>query len=87
MIESLACGTPVVAFRGGSVDEVLEDGISGFIVDDLDQAVDAALRVDTIDRRACRASFERRFTVEQMAAEYVQLYQDLCGDVRGELAS
>lgn len=75
MIEALACGTPVIAFRGGSVDEVLEDGVTGFIVEDLDQAVDAARRIHTIHRWACRESFESRFTVERMADDYLQLYR------------
>ena len=74
MIEALACGTPVVAFRGGSVDEVIEDGVSGFIVDTLEGAVAAAHRVHTLDRRACRASFERRFRASRMAADYLELY-------------
>jgi glycosyltransferase involved in cell wall biosynthesis len=74
MIEALACGTPVVAFRGGSVDEVIEDGVTGFIVETLDDAVAAARRVETLDRRACRASFERRFLASRMAAEYLELY-------------
>ena len=75
MIEALACGTPVVAFRGGSVAEILEDGVTGFIVDSLEEAIDAAARVDTLDRRACRESFESRFTAERMASEYLHLYQ------------
>ncbi len=81
MIEALACGTPVVAFRGGSVEEVIEDGVTGFIVDNLEEAVDAARRIDTIDRRACRASFVRRFTATQMASDYLQLYRTV---LRGE---
>src|SRR5205085_7523293 len=54
MIEALACGTPVVAFRGGSVDEILEHGVSGYIVETLDEAIEATRRVSAIDRRACR---------------------------------
>jgi glycosyltransferase involved in cell wall biosynthesis len=75
MIESLACGTPVVAFRGGSVDEIIEDGVTGFIVDDLDAAVAAAQRAHTLDRRACRTSFERRFSAARMASDYLNLYR------------
>jgi glycosyltransferase involved in cell wall biosynthesis len=86
MIEALACGTPVIAFRGGSVDEIIEYGKTGFVVDDLDEAAAAASRVETLDRRACRASFERRFTVERMANEYVNLYR-LVSAHRTELAS
>ncbi len=87
MIEALACGTPVVAFRGGSVDEVIESGTTGFIVDDLEQAIAAALRIDTIDRRVCRQSFERRFAVERMATDYLQLYRTLQARQRSELVS
>jgi glycosyltransferase involved in cell wall biosynthesis len=74
MVEALACGTPVVAFRGGSVEEVIEHGVTGFIVDTLDQAIDAARQVNTLDRRECRTAFERRFNVRRMASQYVQLY-------------
>ena len=77
MIESLACGTPVIAYRNGSVPEILEDGVTGFIVDDLDAAVDAAHRVDEIDRQRCRSVFEDRFSVERMTAEYLRLYWSL----------
>jgi glycosyltransferase involved in cell wall biosynthesis len=75
MIEALACGTPVIAFRGGSVEEIIEDGVSGFIVDNVDQAVDALNRIDTIDRRACRLAFERRFTARRMGQDYVRAYE------------
>jgi glycosyltransferase involved in cell wall biosynthesis len=75
MIEALSCGTPVIAFRGGSVEEILEDGVTGFVVDSLEQAVDATERVSALDRRACRDSFERRFSVERMASDYLRLYE------------
>jgi glycosyltransferase involved in cell wall biosynthesis len=75
MIEALACGVPVVAFRGGSVAEIVEDGVTGFIVDSMDEAVAAARHVGRLDRRDCRASFERRFSVRRMASEYVDLYE------------
>jgi glycosyltransferase involved in cell wall biosynthesis len=74
MIESLACGTPVVAFRGGSVEEVVEEGVSGFVVDNLEEAIEATSRVDTIDRRACRDAFEQRFSVRRMADDHVAQY-------------
>jgi glycosyltransferase involved in cell wall biosynthesis len=80
MIEALACGTPVVAFRGGSVPEVLEHGVTGFIVDDLDQAIDAARRIHTLDRQACRRAFVRRFTAARMASDYLRLYRRLTLD-------
>jgi glycosyltransferase involved in cell wall biosynthesis len=80
MIESLACGTPVVAIRGGSVPEILEHGVTGFICDDLDQAIQATRRIHELDRRACRRAFERRFTATRMAEEYIQLYRRLAAD-------
>ncbi|MET0508294.1 MAG: glycosyltransferase family 4 protein [Burkholderiaceae bacterium] len=77
MIEALACGTPVIAWRCGSVPEVIDHGISGFIVDDIDGAIDAARRVDALDRRVCRDVFEQRFTAHQMASRYVEVYAAL----------
>jgi glycosyltransferase involved in cell wall biosynthesis len=77
MIEALSCGTPVIAYRHGAVPEILEHGVTGFIVDNQDQAVQAARAIHTIDRRRCRDAFERRFTVEGMAANYMQLYRTL----------
>ena len=74
MIEALACGTPVVAFRHGSVPEILEDGVTGFIVDDLEAAVEATRRIRELSREVCRREFERRFTVEKMASAYSRLY-------------
>ncbi len=77
MIEAMACGTPVVAFRHGSVPEVIEDGVSGFVVDDEAGAADAVRRIDELDRRKIREAFERRFTVSMMADAYLSLYRDL----------
>ena len=77
MIEALACGTPVVAFRGGSVSEVLEDGVTGFVVDTLDDAIAATRQVKRLDRRRCRAVFEQRFSVGRMARDYLALYERL----------
>lgn len=77
MIEAMACGTPVVAFRNGSVEEVIDDGVTGFIVDSMDEAVRAAQRVETLDRRLCRQVFEERFSVSRMASDYVSIYQSL----------
>jgi len=75
MIEALACGTPVLAFRCGSVPEVLDHGVTGFIVDDLDEAIDAAAGIDRLDRRACRHAFERRFAAARMARRYVDVFE------------
>ena len=77
MIEAMACGTPVIARPGGSVREIIEDGVTGFIVDSEDQALAAINRLHTIDRRRVRAEFERRFTVGLMADEYVRVYREL----------
>lgn len=77
MIESMACGTPVIAFRSGSVPEVVDDGVTGFIVDGVDAAVAAVGRLDEVDRAGCRAAFERRFSAERMAREYVRIYERL----------
>ena len=77
MIEAMACGTPVVAWRNGSTPEVIDDGVTGFVVDHLDQAVEAARRVGELDRRRCRDTFERRFCVERMADDYLRAYRRL----------
>ena len=77
MIEALACGTPVVAFRNGSVPEILDDGRTGFLVDSLDEAIAATRRVGELSRAACRREFERRFTVAHMALAYTRLYRSL----------
>jgi len=75
MIEAMACGTPVLAFEGGSVREVIEPGANGWIVSSEDEAVAALARIDAIDRAACRRAFEERFTAERMAREYLRLYR------------
>jgi glycosyltransferase involved in cell wall biosynthesis len=77
MIEAMACGTPVIAFRSGSVPEVVDDGLTGFIVDGEAEAVEAIGRLGELDRRQVRAHFEQRFTAERMAKEYVSHYQRL----------
>jgi len=77
MIEAMACGTPVVAFNCGSVSEVLDHGVTGFIVDDIDQAVAATGKIHSIDRARVRATFDRRFTARRMAEDYVDLYEEL----------
>jgi glycosyltransferase involved in cell wall biosynthesis len=74
MIEAMACGTPVVAWRCGSVPEVIDHGVSGFIVDGMDEAVMAVAQCRALDRRQVRAAFDRRFTAEVMARNYLQLY-------------
>ena len=88
MIEAMACGTPVIALRRGSVPEVVEEGISGLIVDNVEQAVAAVGRINDLDRAKVRAAFERRFTIERMAKDYVDIYRRLVAPrrlLRGEL--
>jgi glycosyltransferase involved in cell wall biosynthesis len=77
MIEALACGTPVIAWRCGSVPEVVEHGRTGFIVEDTGQAIEAARRIGDIDRGACRRTYERRFTARRMAERYIEVYAAL----------
>jgi len=75
MIEAMACGTPVIAFRRGSVPEVIDDGVSGFIVEDVQSAVRAVEKLDLLDRRRVRSTFDQRFTVERMAHDYLEIYR------------
>jgi glycosyltransferase involved in cell wall biosynthesis len=77
MIEAMACGTPVVAFNNGSVPEVLEDGVTGYIVEGEREAVDALRHIRGLDRQRIRAEFNRRFTAQHMAQNYVKLYSRL----------
>jgi glycosyltransferase involved in cell wall biosynthesis len=77
MIEALACGTPVIAFRNGSVPEVMDDGVTGFVVESTDEAVAAVGRVASLSRAECRRTFERRFSVRRMATDYLAIYRRL----------
>jgi glycosyltransferase involved in cell wall biosynthesis len=77
LIEALACGTPVFAYRRGSIPEIINDGITGFICDNLDDMVSAMNRLPCIQRQDCRQAFEVRFTVTRMAKDYVALYENL----------
>jgi glycosyltransferase involved in cell wall biosynthesis len=77
MIEAMACGTPVIACRRGSVPEVVEDGVTGLIVDNTEQAAAAVGRVADLSRRQCRAAFERRFTAPRMGRDYVRIFERL----------
>ena len=79
VIESMACGTPVIAFGRGSMPELIQNGSTGFIVDDLDAAVQAVDKINTLDRRACRDEVEKRFTCQRMAHEYVGAYNKILG--------
>jgi glycosyltransferase involved in cell wall biosynthesis len=77
MIEAMACGTPVIAYRAGSVPEVIDDGVSGFIVSNEDEAVAATTWLHRLDRARIRATFDRRWTARRMARDYVELYEGL----------
>jgi glycosyltransferase involved in cell wall biosynthesis len=75
MIEAMACGTPIIAWRRGSVPEIIEDGVTGFIVENEDEAIEAIERIPDLDRRRVRAAFERRFTARHMAESYRRSFQ------------
>jgi len=77
MIEAFACGTPVIAYPHGSVPEIVTDGLTGFLVNSQDQAVEAVQRIGSISRRRCRDAFEQRFTARHMAQDYLRLYEEL----------
>ena len=77
MIEAMACGTPVIAFRCGSVPEVIDEGVTGFVVDSIEGAVAAVERCGDLDRAGCRERFEERFSSRRMAADYLRLFRSL----------
>jgi glycosyltransferase involved in cell wall biosynthesis len=77
MIEAMACGTPTIAFHCGSVPEVITNGVSGFVVDSMDEAVNAVRQAATFDRAACRAEFMKRFSAPKMAQDYAKLYETI----------
>ena len=77
LIESMACGTPVIAFDRGSMPEIIRDGETGYIVEDIEGAINAVATVGSIDRSVCRADVERRFTSTRMARDYVRVYQEI----------
>jgi glycosyltransferase involved in cell wall biosynthesis len=83
MIEAMACGTPVIAYRSGSVPEVIEDGVTGFIVDNEEQAIRAVNELGRLDRRVVRTRFEERFISSRMAKDYEALYGELVARARG----
>lgn len=79
VVEALACGTPVIAYRRGSMRELIEDGVTGYLVDTFEEAVEAIGRLGEIDRARCRLSVENRFTAGRMADEYLALYRRIVG--------
>jgi glycosyltransferase involved in cell wall biosynthesis len=74
-IEAMSCGTPIIAFRAGSVEEIVEDGVNGWVVDTVPDAVRAVENLDRVDRSTCRTRFEERFTARRMALDYLRLYR------------
>jgi len=84
MIEAMACGTPVIAYRHGSVEEVIEEGSTGFIVNQIESAVDAVKRVAELSRKRCREVFEKRFSVKRMASDYMKVYERLVEQAQDE---
>ena len=77
MIEAMACGTPVIAYRGGAVPEIMEHGRTGFVVEAMEDAVEAVRRVPQLSRERCREVFEKRFTATRMASDYVHVFKRL----------
>ena len=75
IIEAMACGTPIIAFRCGSVPELVEEGVTGYIVDDIEGALQALRKIPAFDRQRCRRVFEERFTASRMAQDYLNVYR------------
>lgn len=75
MIEAMACGTPVIAWRNGSVPEVVDHNVTGFVVDSIDEAVDAVHKLPQLSRETCRKTFEERFSSRRMAEDYLEIYK------------
>jgi glycosyltransferase involved in cell wall biosynthesis len=87
MIEAMACGTPVIAYHRGSVPEILVDGVTGWIVQGCEEAVQAVERIATLSRTRCRQVFEERFSVFRMAQDYVRIYRQLWEEMTGRAAA
>ena len=81
-IEAMACGTPVIALRRGSVPEIIDEGLTGFICDDIDEMVDAVRWLEVFDRAQCRRVFEQRFSAARMAEDYLSVYEGLIDEYR-----
>jgi glycosyltransferase involved in cell wall biosynthesis len=80
MIEAMACGTPVIAYRNGSVTEIMEDGRTGFVVTTLEEAVAAVRKIPELSRERCREVFDQRFTAARMAGDYLQVYEQFMAE-------
>jgi glycosyltransferase involved in cell wall biosynthesis len=83
MIEAMSCGTPVIAYRCGSVPEIVDDGVSGWTVSSEDEAVERLASIGTLSRLACRRTFERRFSASRMARDYETVYREVLAGSRG----
>ena len=79
MIEAMACGTPVIAFRSGSTPEVIDDGVTGYLVDGVEAAAGAVARLPDLDRAKVRARFDERFAIGRVAEDYLEVYRALPG--------
>lgn len=77
VVETMACGTPVISFNKGSMSEVIADGKTGFLVDSIEEAIKALKKIDTIDRAECRRWVEKKFTVERMVNDYIKVYKSI----------
>ena len=86
LIESMACGTPILAFNEGAVPEIVVDGKTGFVVDSLSKMIKAVDRIDRIDPRECRRHVQDRFSITRMANKYSELYQQIVGEYRHKAA-
>ena len=87
LAEAMACGTPVIAFNRGAAPEVVEDGVTGFIVEDIEAMVDAVLRIGRIDPAACRKRVEDEFNVARMTEDYQATYEKIARNQRGTLVA
>lgn len=87
LIEALACGTPVLAYRRGSIPEIIDHGVTGFVCETVDEMVEAVGQVPLLERRRCRASFDERFTADRMARDYVALYERILDGVAMQAAA
>ncbi len=83
LIEALACGTPVLAYRRGSIPEIIQDGLTGFVCESLDEMVSRVEQVQFLDRRQCRQVFEERFTVDRMTRDYLNVYEQILSEEAG----
>ena len=87
VVESMACGTPVVAFNKGSMPELIDSGVNGFIVENVQEAVEALKQIPQIDRQSCRATVEKRFSVDRMVEDYIKVYQQIIEENKQNQAS